>query len=49
MTKIMPLMIFFFALSFPAGLTLYWTVSNTFQIVQQYIALNKGMKIREAK
>jgi YidC/Oxa1 family membrane protein insertase len=49
MTKIMPLMIFFFALNFPAGLTLYWTVSNTFQIVQQYIALNKGMKIREAK
>ena len=49
MTKIMPIMIFFFSLSFPAGLTLYWTVSNTFQIVQQYFALNKGMKIREAK
>ncbi len=49
MTKIMPLMIFFFALSFPAGLTLYWTVSNSFQIVQQYVALNKGMKIGEAK
>jgi len=49
MTKVMPLMIFFFALSFPAGLTLYWTVSNSFQIGQQYIALNKGMKIGEAK
>jgi len=49
MMKVMPLMIFFFALSFPAGLTLYWTVSNSFQIAQQYIALNKGMKIGEAK
>src|SRR6056297_2000605 len=49
MTKVMPLMIFFFALSFPAGLTLYWTVSNSFQIGQQYIAMNKGMKIGEAK
>ncbi|SRR6056297_93994 len=49
MTKFMPVMIFFFALSFPAGLTLYWTVSNLFQIVQQYIALNKSMQIKEAK
>jgi len=49
MTKFTPVMIFFFALSFPAGLTLYWTVSNLFQIVQQYIALNKSMQIKEAK
>jgi len=49
MTKFMPVMIFFFALNFPAGLTLYWTVSNIFQIVQQYIALNKSMQIKGAK
>jgi YidC/Oxa1 family membrane protein insertase len=42
-------MIFFFALNFPAGLTLYWVVSNIFQIAQQYIALHYGKKILEVK
>lgn len=37
MNTFMPVMIFFFALSFPAGLTLYWIVGNIFQIVQQYL------------
>lgn len=30
-----PLMIFWWGRSFPAGLTLYWVVSNVFQTVQQ--------------
>lgn len=41
MTKIMPIMIFFFALNFPAGLTMYWVVGNLFQIVQTYL-MNKS-------
>lgn len=49
MTMIMPFMIFFFAISFPAGLTLYWAISNVFQIVQQYLALNKDGQIKGAK
>lgn len=36
MTKVMPIMIFFFALNFPAGLTLYWIIGNLFQLAQQY-------------
>lgn len=42
MTLMMPFMIFFFALNFPAGLALYWVVSNTFQIGQQYF-VNRNM------
>ncbi|WDV45911.1 YidC/Oxa1 family membrane protein insertase [Clostridiaceae bacterium M8S5] len=37
MTTFMPIMIFFFALNMPAGLTIYWVVGNIFQIVQQYL------------
>lgn len=36
MTYLFPAMTFFFSISLPAGLGLYWTVSNIFQIVQQY-------------
>lgn len=36
MTMMMPIMIFFFALNFPAGLTLYWVIGNLFQLAQQY-------------
>lgn len=49
MTIMMPFMIFFFALSFPAGLTLYWAISNGFQMAQQYIALHNGKKILGVK
>jgi YidC/Oxa1 family membrane protein insertase len=49
MAIMMPFMIFFFALNFPSGLTLYWVVSNVFQIAQQYIALHYGKKILEVK
>lgn len=37
MNIILPIMIFISARSFPAGLALYWVVSNTFAIVQQLI------------
>ncbi|QBS37095.1 membrane protein insertase YidC [Thermaerobacter sp. FW80] len=35
MLVLMPLMLIFFAWSFPAGLALYWVTSNVFSIVQQ--------------
>ncbi len=40
--KIMPLMFGIFGFTFPAGLTLYWTVSNGWQIGQQYALLKLG-------
>lgn len=49
MTIMMPFMIFFFALNFPAGLTLYWAISNGFQMAQQYITMHNGKKVLEVK
>ena len=40
--KFMPLMFGIFGFTFPAGLTLYWTVSNGWQIGQQYALLKLG-------
>ncbi|MEO8422555.1 MAG: YidC/Oxa1 family membrane protein insertase [Actinomycetota bacterium] len=40
--KVMPLMFGIFGYTFPAGLTLYWTVSNLWQIGQQYVLLKAG-------
>jgi YidC/Oxa1 family membrane protein insertase len=40
--KFLPLMFAFFGLSFPAGLVLYWTTSNVFQIAQQSFLLRAG-------
>jgi len=40
--KFMPLMFGIFGYTFPAGLTLYWTVSNLWQIGQQYALLKLG-------
>ncbi|MGZ8566537.1 MAG: YidC/Oxa1 family membrane protein insertase [Actinomycetota bacterium] len=40
--KIMPLMFGIFGYTFPAGLTLYWTVSNLWQIGQQHVLLKAG-------
>lgn len=37
MLFIMPIFIGYLSLSFPAGLVLYWVVSNVFSIVQQYL------------
>lgn len=51
MLYMMPVMMFWWGLSFPAGLTLYWTVSNIFQLAQQYFVTNplkaKANKPRE--
>lgn len=48
MTTIMPIMIGFISLSFPAGLALYWVISNLSQMVQQYIILGKVSQDKEA-
>ncbi len=40
--RIMPLMFGVFGYLFPAGLVLYWSVANVFQIVQQYLLLRAG-------
>jgi hypothetical protein len=40
--KIMPLMFGVFGVSFPAGLVVYWTTSNAWQIGQQYTMLRLG-------
>jgi len=42
MQYVMPFVTFFFGLSFSAGLALYWTVSSTFQAVQQYFVTGWG-------
>lgn len=34
----MPIMIFFSAKGFPAGLALYWVINNSFTIIQQLIS-----------
>jgi YidC/Oxa1 family membrane protein insertase len=41
-TKVMPIMFGIFGFAFPAGLVLYWTVSNVFQIGQQAVMLRLG-------
>lgn len=47
MNVVMPLMIGYFSFSFPAGVTLYWVLSNLFQIVQQYFGLSRGGAVKE--
>ena len=47
MNMMMPVMIFVFSIQFPAGLALYWVVSNAFQLVQQYIVLNSSKNPKE--
>jgi len=46
MNTIMPLLILWWGRSFPAGLTLYWVISNLFQMAQQYF-LPKISKLKE--
>ena len=51
MTYVMPIMIFFFAMTSASGVALYWTVSNAYQVAQTLI-LNNPFKIiaeRESK
>lgn len=43
----LPLMMFWWGRSFAAGLTLYWVVSNTFQVVQQVVLSKLNLKKEE--
>jgi len=47
MSMMMPVMIFLISVQFPAGLGLYWVVSNIFQFVQQYLVLNSSKNPKE--
>lgn len=40
MTYFMSAMMFVWGIQFPAGLTLYWTASNLFQLAQHYLVMN---------
>ena len=40
MTYVMSGMMLFWGFSFPAGLTLYWTIGNLFAIAQHYLIMN---------
>lgn len=42
LTRIMPLLFLFWGYLFPAGLVLYWTVTNLIQIGQQHFMLPRG-------
>lgn len=42
MSFVMPFITFFIAMSFPAGLALYWTTSSLFSMVQQYFVTGWG-------
>lgn len=42
MSFVMPFVTFFIALSFPAGLALYWTTTSVFSMVQQYFVTGWG-------
>jgi len=45
MMLMMPIMIGFFAYSFPLGLSLYWNTFTVFGIIQQY-QIQKAEKIK---
>ena len=47
MNTIFPFMTAWFAITLPAGLGLYWTISNLFQIAQTYL-LNRMLKVDES-
>ena len=47
MTYMMPVMIFIAARNFPAGLALYWVISNSFTAVQQLISKRGLIKAKE--
>ena len=47
MTYFFPIMILWWGISFPAGLTLYWVVSNVFQAVQQLLIVKPYAKPKE--
>ncbi|MGF7060734.1 YidC/Oxa1 family membrane protein insertase [Brassicibacter mesophilus] len=47
MTIMMPIFILWIGAKYAAGLTLYWVVSNVFQIVQQYFTNRSLGKVKE--
>ena len=47
MTYFMPIMIFWWGIKLPAGLTLYWVISNAFQAIQQLVARRPRVKLKE--
>ena len=47
MTMFLPVMIFFSARSFPAGLALYWVLGNVFTIIQQLISNRSLTKVKK--
>ncbi|MGH2722465.1 MAG: YidC/Oxa1 family membrane protein insertase [Actinomycetota bacterium] len=47
MGKIMPVMLMFFSFGFPAGVSIYWVVSNIWTIGQQRVLLGKLPKAEE--
>lgn len=49
MNTVLPVFIFLAARSFPAGLALYWVVSNIFSIIQQLISIRSLPKVKEEK
>lgn len=49
MNMFLPVMIFFAARNFPAGLALYWVLSNIFTIGQQMVSNNMGARAKEEK
>ena len=49
MSIFLPIMIFFSARSFAAGLALYWVISNVFTIAQQLIMQRPSLKVKEEK
>ncbi len=40
MTYFMSFLMFFWGVKLPAGLAIYWTVSNVFQVLQYYLIMN---------
>ncbi len=49
MVYTMPIFTLLIALRFPAGLSLYWVVSNVFTIFQQYLIISKKQKDERAR
>ncbi len=45
MTYVLPFMIGFFALKFPAAVSLYWGISTLFGIAQQYYVMKEKIKV----
>ncbi len=45
LTYVMPLLIGYFALTFPAAVSLYWAVSTLFGIAQQWYVLQEKLKV----